>query len=417
LQVFAIPSNETQGIKTRTLYWTILWLLPQECSFTEYRENPDDMQSGRYNDMLHEMGYFVLETLKKVVASWRELALYFDVLVGEGSAFLNPDYHDSLLTDDATFSRSKKYFWAIKFLKEAEVNIADNLKQLQRFVDLVLKTPVAPEQVRLRDKQLSDHRENLQRLEELKADFQDKRAEVVALRDGVSPESSLRGHQMLTTTLAAFQCKCCDRKPGFNSTWREHQATYFCQHLLPPSLIRHGKHSLHQIFVKLALTSPQSVWSINNSIFSLSSLTIVAIVVALSTYFIVFNLNNLVYVSRGTFRSIAQHQIDNMVEKMQQDPSNEWKKRGKRFTKFKPDLAVEHKPSDWRLLQYAVHLGWQTIRSWVSRGKEGARGKGAEMSTAGANGKGETSKELNSSQLQSFKLWRRRWMSEGEEKA
>ena len=64
---------------------------------------------------------------------------------------------------------------------------------MQRFVDLVVKTPFAPEQVRLRDKQLNEHRENLQRLEELKADFQDKRAEVVALRDGVSLRRPFRG--------------------------------------------------------------------------------------------------------------------------------------------------------------------------------------------------------------------------------
>jgi hypothetical protein len=126
----------------------------------------------------------------------------------------------------------------------------------------------------------------------------------------------------------------------------------------------------------------------------------------------VFNLDNVVYVSRGTFRSIVQHQIDTMVEKMKKDSCAEWQKRGKAFAKFKPDIAVEHKPSDWRLLQYTLRLGWQIARSWMSGGKERDEGKGAKMSTVEANAISRPRNELNSWQLQGFKLWRRRQRSQ-----
>jgi hypothetical protein len=136
-------------------------------------------------------------------------------------------------------------------------------------------------------------------------------------------------------------------------------------------------------------------------------------VVALSTYVIVFNLNNVVYVSRGTFRSIARHQIDTMVEKMKQDPYPEWQKRGKTFAKFKPDMVVEHKPSDWRLLQYTLRLGWQIARSWISGGKVREEERRAKPTTAEANAIGQPRDELNSTLWQGFKLWRRHRISQG----
>lgn len=60
-------------------------------------------------------------------------------------------------------------------------------------------------------------------------------------------------------------------------------------------------------------------------------------------------------------------------------------KRGKAFAKFKPHLTIEHKPSDWRLLQYTVRLGWQITRSWLSGGSERHVGKGLNMSKTEAN--------------------------------
>ena len=54
---------------------------------------------------------------------------------------MNPEYHDSLLSDDKTFSRSKRYFWAIEFLEEAGNSISDNIYQAKRFMEVIKANP------------------------------------------------------------------------------------------------------------------------------------------------------------------------------------------------------------------------------------------------------------------------------------
>lgn len=50
---------------------------------------------------------------------------------GDGNALdlLQHDKHDQLLFDDATFSRSRQYFWAISALEAFEATIADTVEQ------------------------------------------------------------------------------------------------------------------------------------------------------------------------------------------------------------------------------------------------------------------------------------------------
>jgi hypothetical protein len=43
-------------------------------------------------------------------------------LSAENSRLPDPEDYDNLLTDNATFIRLKKYFWAIEFIIEAETN-------------------------------------------------------------------------------------------------------------------------------------------------------------------------------------------------------------------------------------------------------------------------------------------------------
>src|SRR5437667_12194073 len=83
--------------------------------------------------MIDAMDEIVYKCLLSVIERWEELAEYFDEMLCERKALLDPEYHDSLLTDDGTFSRSKKYFWAIEFLKELDKSISDNIRQAEQF--------------------------------------------------------------------------------------------------------------------------------------------------------------------------------------------------------------------------------------------------------------------------------------------
>ena len=93
-----------------------------------------------------------------------------------------------------------------------------------------------------------------------------------------------------------------------------------------------------------------------------------AVLVSLSTYVAVINLNNLARLFRGVYQSLAEHLICIMVE----DPNPSWKEKGLLFRKFTNEQKWEIKPSNWRLLQYACKIYsykagiWSAIRAWTS---------------------------------------------------
>ena len=139
--------------------------------------------------MLDDMSGLVHKSLLTIIGSWEEIADYFDNLLVEKNGLLNPDYHDSLLTDDSTFTRSKKYFWAIEFLKVAESSVLDNIDQTGRFIDLLNANPPASEVARKAFVMLlKKHYVNLQKLKALRIRFRCKQDEAKALRDGVGHE-------------------------------------------------------------------------------------------------------------------------------------------------------------------------------------------------------------------------------------
>lgn len=112
----------------------------------------------------------------------------------------------------------------------------------------------------------------------------------------------------------------------------------------------------------------KAVWSINKDIFSLNALKTTTLLVSLSTYFVVININNLARL----FQTLYQSSADHLVAKMSKDSVSEWQQRGLLFHKFANDREVQIRPSNWRLLQY----GFQTyiisgigtcVKSWASQ--------------------------------------------------
>jgi len=140
--------------------------------------------------MLDDMSDLVHRGLLTVIGKWEEIAEYFDSLLVEKKGLLDPDYHDSLLTDDGGFTRSKMYFWAIEFLKEAESSILENISQARRFINLLSANPPAWKMSRTAfAMRLKKHRIVLQKLGSLRKRFRDKQDEAKALRDGVGNNS------------------------------------------------------------------------------------------------------------------------------------------------------------------------------------------------------------------------------------
>ena len=98
------------------------------------------------------------------------------------------------------------------------------------------------------------------------------------------------------------------------------------------------------------LTLLQSVWSVNNTIFSLKALVIVATLVGLSTYLLVFNLNNVVELCSRVYRKRKLL----LIELMQKDLDKKWKETGQKFTSFQPKQE-KRKPSEWMLGFFVLH--------------------------------------------------------------
>lgn len=167
----------------------MICLRPSQFPHLYYSEQVDDLSRGQSHEMIDDMSNLVHKSLVTVVSRWDGIAQYFDELLSEKRGLLNPEYHDSLLTDDKTLSRSKRYFWAIEFLKEAGNSIVDNIQQTQRFLAFLESNPpddrIAESDFNSRVRR---HRQTLQKLKSLETRFRQKKEEVVALRDGASLE-------------------------------------------------------------------------------------------------------------------------------------------------------------------------------------------------------------------------------------
>ncbi|KAH8807840.1 hypothetical protein F5884DRAFT_900166 [Xylogone sp. PMI_703] len=256
LTIITIPSVGLPGSKLRSIFWTMLCLRPNQFPHQYYFERRDDLMKGCAHEMLDDMSDIVYGSLLAVIDRWEEIAHYFDNLLAEKKALLNPSYHDSLLNDDSALTRSKRYFWAIEFLKEVEASICDNLKQARRFVALMTANPpstVAAQSVFA--SRLHKHQMAIRKLETLKLGFKHKQDEAKALRDGLFSASAVMESRAATQL-------------GENIKLLTYVSIFF----LPISLCT-------------------SFWSVNNALFSLTSLAIVLPIIAVSTYTVVLNLD------------------------------------------------------------------------------------------------------------------------------
>jgi hypothetical protein len=123
-------------------------------------------------------------TVRVVINRWLAITEYFAWLIGHRDALADPEIHDSLLFDDASFSRSRRYFWAINYLVELDESIAGNILQLESWI------AKWPQHLTMGSKEMhGDARSLPERLNQLMAvqlRLRALRQEAIALRDGVS---------------------------------------------------------------------------------------------------------------------------------------------------------------------------------------------------------------------------------------
>ena len=87
---------------------------------------------GRLTKIGAEMN-LIRHGLERMSDRWADFQTFFENILDSGDSLMEPSLHDSLLFDDGSFSRSRKYFWAIDCLSEFELSLTDNIVQWQLY--------------------------------------------------------------------------------------------------------------------------------------------------------------------------------------------------------------------------------------------------------------------------------------------
>lgn len=104
---------------------TILVLAPLQARLSTGGDLPKDMLANCTGSMM----YYILQSYEHILKEWDKLAEYFDKFLGNNKAFLSPEEYDNQFGDDETFSRSRRYFWALSCLSELIPCLNDAIKQ------------------------------------------------------------------------------------------------------------------------------------------------------------------------------------------------------------------------------------------------------------------------------------------------
>ncbi|KAH6632198.1 hypothetical protein F5144DRAFT_593009 [Chaetomium tenue] len=313
--IFPVPLVNESPPLTGPIHWTLICLTPQ--SFWA----PFIYETCAAPTLRAQTTYYVAEALRTVVAGWREILQATENLVDSDSVLRQPDQLQDILFDDDAFSTSKRYFWAINFIHEADKLLDDAIQQWVRF----RKRSVTPwttmgsqsdreyywyeksQEVLATADQVAE--ESCEDLKRLRQEFQEKLERITIMRDGVS---------------------C----PAQSAIWIS------------------------------------AIWSINES-YSSTNLAIVTVVVAVATYALTFNLNNAVH----GLQKIYGPKRRALIGRMERDPNPTWQWFGDRFKVFERAERGQQRPSEWIIWAYFFRRMWRVVlRKRDSRPEEMGEG-------------------------------------------
>lgn len=115
------------------------------------------------------------------------------------------------------------------------------------------------------------------------------------------------------------------------------------------------------LFLFCALTRlcySKAIWSINDS-YSRRDLAIVTTLVAVTTYFVTLNLNNITFILHKLY---APRRLV-LVEQMAKDTN--WNALGDRFKAYQRQQPGEHEPSEWMVMVFSLRKLSRQITGYV----------------------------------------------------
>ncbi|KAL8785629.1 MAG: hypothetical protein Q9213_003283 [Squamulea squamosa] len=298
-------------------HWTMLVLAPG--GFFDEHNTSFPMKSipkGRAQALGHCLGRLtragaelnlIAQGLARISERWADFQSFFDYILDSGDSLMQPQEHDNLLFDDGSFSRSRRYFWAIDCLSEFDTAISDNINQWELYKAAL---PILDSD--LDNIQLRNAERQSRILQNQREYFRQKLASTRALRDALFNASAVIESRAST-------------RLGENVKLLTFVSVFF-----------------------IPLSFCTSLWSVNN-MFSSSSLIVVIITVALLTYTTVLNINSIV-TSVGLVYDTKKRRV---VNAMKRDHRDSWKHCGQRFESFRPKHE-NPKPSEWYITLYAL---------------------------------------------------------------
>ncbi|KAI1098319.1 hypothetical protein F4804DRAFT_128427 [Jackrogersella minutella] len=265
--------------------------------------------------------------------SWETMRNHLNRILDNDDTIVTSQEHDELLFDDDTFSRSRRYFWAVDSLQVFIAQIDDTIRQWDNFWEAkqdMIRTfeevwwqriNSQPKVYRASDEDLEYVREQTSRLKDFKEQFTMFQDRTHALRNGLFSASGVIESRAAT-------------RLGENVKLLTYVSIFY-----------------------LPLAFVASLWSINES-YGTAAFAITAALVAIGTYVIVGNLENASDVLRSSYRSVQKP----IVDRMSTDKDSRWAKKGGGFQSFQPRREVV-KPSEWCV---ALYLGLEILRHMVT---------------------------------------------------
>ncbi|MCJ1310262.1 hypothetical protein MMC25_003924 [Agyrium rufum] len=326
-------------------HWTIVLLTPSLFFDENNTSFPTRLlMRGTQQTLGHCMGRLtkvgaelnlIAQGLTRISDRWLDFQVFFDHILDSGDSLMRPAEHDNLLFDDGSFSRSRKYFWAINCLSTFEEHISDNIEQWELFIVArvapLIQAGLLPE---LDIHQYNTGQKQHAILVNQREWFRTKLANTKALRDALFSASAVIESRAST-------------RLGENVKLLTFVSIFF-----------------------LPLSFCASLWSVND-MFSTKALIVTICLVGGFTYLVVLNINTLV----RTSSSVYERRKRPIINAMKAEQGEDWKTRGRRFEVFRP-RHERLRPSEWLVLWYLVmrpdnllawscRIDWQwPIRSW-----------------------------------------------------
>ena len=207
-------------------HWTLLVLAPGH--FFDDKNSPFPMSassSSRAETMGYTLGkltalgaeiHLIGQGLERITERWADFLSYFDFILDGSDSLMKPTDHDDLLFDDGSFSRSRRYFWAIDCLTEFDLSITDNIVQWELYKAARLSPHLELPDVDQRQLIFAERQYRV--LQNQRESFRQKLASTKALRDAVRSSPYFRQSE-LKLIVCSSSMLVLSSKAGLRRAW------------------------------------------------------------------------------------------------------------------------------------------------------------------------------------------------------